>query len=435
MVRLPKKLRRYRNPDIPAILRGCFGTLYVDTGGSATNSGSSDNNAADLTGANATVAGSVVSLDGAPDLSGLQTSGANQSAIYLNQATNSNRKIFWITAVDNGAKTVTVDTAPTGVTGSAWAIGGRFVYTAASIQAALRAGDVVVINNSPASFSVDALLMRASGDATSGRIFHKGKAGTRPVITVTNTNQCIDFVSSINGMSFDNLELVQQGASGVVVNSSNGWRLTNVKITDGGGIAVTTGVGCAFINMEITGTGGGFTLDQDCRVNGVNVHDVSGNGVASTGASASFTVTKSIFDTCSGKGFSINGAAVTFGIPLCCIDGCTIYGCGDSGVETTNAGVNLILVNSILAENGNAAGEFNAEFTLAAELVCFHAWNVFYHSGGGGGANLSGLTANAMVSGSEFTTDPQFTDAANGDFSIGSSSPAKAAGFPGQFLG
>jgi hypothetical protein len=60
---------------------------------------------------------------------------------------------------------------------------------------------------------------------------------------------------------------------------------------------------------------------------------------------------------------------------------------------------------------------------------------VFFHSGGGGGANLSNLTVNAQVASSEFTTDPAFTNAAGGDFSISTSSPAKATGFPGQFLG
>ena len=45
-----------------------MGTLYIDTGGSATNSGSSDQNAADLSGSAATVAASVVTLDGSPDL-------------------------------------------------------------------------------------------------------------------------------------------------------------------------------------------------------------------------------------------------------------------------------------------------------------------------------------------------------------------------------
>lgn len=114
------------------------GTLYVDPGGSATNSGSTDQNAANLTGTAATAVGTTGHARWLAHLSGLVTSGANQSVIHLNQATNANQKIFWITAFDNGAKTVTVDVVPTGITSSAWAIGGRHVLTNASIEGAVR---------------------------------------------------------------------------------------------------------------------------------------------------------------------------------------------------------------------------------------------------------------------------------------------------------
>jgi len=75
-----------------------MGTIYVDTGGAATNSGSTDQNTANLSGTgDATVSGSVVQLTAGTDLSGVvTTAGATQSSIYLAQATNTNQKIFWI---------------------------------------------------------------------------------------------------------------------------------------------------------------------------------------------------------------------------------------------------------------------------------------------------------------------------------------------------
>jgi len=57
----------------------------------------------------------------------------------------------------------------------------------------------------------------------------------------------------------------------------------------------------------------------------------------------------------------------------------------------------------------------------------FHGYNCFYKSSN----NLSGLTVN----GTETTSDPLLTDPANADFTLSSSSPCKATGFPGQFLG
>lgn len=75
-----------------------------------------------LTGSNASFSGSVITLDGSPDLSAVATDGTH--AIYL--LTSTGRKFFDITAKDNVAKTVTVGNAPAGTsTGRTWAIGGK----------------------------------------------------------------------------------------------------------------------------------------------------------------------------------------------------------------------------------------------------------------------------------------------------------------------
>lgn len=64
-----------------------MGTLYIDTGGSATNSGSSDQNAADLSGSAATVAASVVTLDGSPDLTNVDATPTWRSPIVATTST------------------------------------------------------------------------------------------------------------------------------------------------------------------------------------------------------------------------------------------------------------------------------------------------------------------------------------------------------------
>jgi hypothetical protein len=134
-----------------------MGILHIDTAGSVNNSGSSDNNAADLTvTVDASYAGgATVQLSGNPDLSGVITSGENQSAINFPDATNANMKVFWITAKDDAAtpNTITLHAAPTGLTAgtSTGNIGGRMVWTPANVEAALRAGDIVEFNNSPAA--------------------------------------------------------------------------------------------------------------------------------------------------------------------------------------------------------------------------------------------------------------------------------------------
>ena len=416
-----------------------MGTLYIDTGGSATNSGSRDANSAALSGSAATVAASVVSLDGTPDLSGVVTSGATQDTIYLNDATNANRKIFWITAVDDVLKTVTVDVAPTGITSSAWAIGGRHVYTKASVEGALRAGDTMIFNNSPATHSgSDFFTARTAGSSASGMVALKGKDGVRPVINVTDTNQCFDGGGLANQW-MSNLQLDQDGASGnVCENAGINSTFYNVKIVDGGGVGFNMdNDALRIIACEVTGCGSNAVYTGSINtIIGNYIHDGAGLGIENGGGgNGAGSWINNVVDTMTGRGMYLSGAP-TNQTQLKIIAGNTVYGCGNSGLEIDDQDQNIVLINNIFSENGNAAGEYNVEWVNGtAERVSFHAWNVFYHSGGGGGANLSNLTVNSHVSSSEFTTDPSFTDAAGSDFSIGSTSPAKAAGFPGAFLG
>lgn len=422
-----------------------MGTLYVDTGGAATNSGTTDGNTATISGTTATVSSTTVTLDAGTDLSAVvTTAGPTQSAIYINDATNANRKIFWITATagSGGATpTLTVDVAPTGVVASSWAIGGRYAAPAGNgmnlLEGALRAGDTVTVNNSPAAASVDWITARTAGTTAGGFISLRGATGSRPLINVTNTTQCYEGADLANWW-LENLEFDQDGASGNVLTIVGACVLYNIKVSDGGGIGVQLDAAHPVVQAcEISGVGGdAISTNIINSVIGNYIHDVTGDGFENTGANpGSILLLNNIFDTCAGRGILDLGAATQTSSRFI-ISGNTVYGCGNTGLEITDADRLVHLTNNIFSENGNAAGEYNVEWVAGdAQKVSFHAWNVFYHSGGGGGANLSNLTANAQVAASEFTTDPLFTDAAGGDFSIASTSPAKAAGFPGQFLG
>lgn len=410
-----------------------MGTLYIDSGGSATNSGSRDDNTAHKSGAAATVSGTVISLDGSPDLSAVVfAAGPTQDSIYLAQATNSNRKIFWITAVDNVAKTVTVDVAPTGVTSSSWAIGGRCVLTNASQEGAVRAGDVVQFNNSPAAAAATRWTVRNSGSSAAGYVTIRGKTGVRPKLTTTNTSIVIN-CNTLNFIRIENLELEQQGATGnVLVGGTVGMIVKNVKISDGGG-------------HGIVGSSGGYDHVEGCEISGVGgdgintgtgrysahynyIHDITGNGIYDTGSNAHSFV-GNIIDSCGGRGFYFNGA-VSLDSPV--VIGNTVYGCGNSGIEITDIDYSLFFFNNILKDNGNAAGEYNFEQTSGdASYTGIFGNNIFNISGGLGGGNVSGYTLDST----DLTSDPLFVDAPNGDFRLQAGSPAKASGYPGAFLG
>jgi hypothetical protein len=417
-------------------------TLYIDTGGHALGSGSTDtaNPTHDSTtnGVTVSVTGTTVTFSGAIDLSAVPTDGS--ATIWINDATNSNAKIFKITAVDDGLDTVTVSVAPTGtIATSTWGIGGRFVYDSARFEGSLAAGWTVVINNTPAAKSAVFFTARTFGDLTDGPITLMGKTGVRPQLS-TDTSQVIASSSSTNNRwVIKNLELMQTGGSGTVVGATatgNRWIYDNVKFSDGSGNIINTDAnGCTVQGCEFTGVGStAITTSADgWSVVGTYIHDVGAGGVVFSSATVDCVVSHCIIDTCGSQGISLTSAAVTTTVRLgLMVLSCTIYGCGNSGIEVADADQKVMLTNNILQDNGNAAGEFNLEFAAGnGDWNSFHAYNIFYHQGGGGGGNLSNVTANST----ESTSAPQFTDAANGDFSLASGSPAIATGFPGQFLG
>ena len=80
-----------------------MGTIYIDAaGGSTTNSGSTNNAAADVTltiNAGEAFADATLLVDvNTGALTSIVTSGSTQSTIYFTNATNANTKIFWISA-------------------------------------------------------------------------------------------------------------------------------------------------------------------------------------------------------------------------------------------------------------------------------------------------------------------------------------------------
>lgn len=408
-------------------------TIYIDTGGNTANSGSRNSASPLHSGSAATVSGSVVTLDGSPDLSNVAADGSD--TIRITDATNTNIKIFKITAVDNALKTVTVSVAPTGVVSSTWRIGGQFLISSGNydtdLSGAVLAGWTVQFNNSPASHSGSTFItVRASGDSTSGRVSFIGiPGGPRPILTVTTSNLVIEG-ATLARVTFRDLELQQGGSSSFIVNAAgSGWVFDNVWCSDSGGRAIDLDAGGSYvIDSEFSGIPE-YAIDSDiggCGVFGCYFHDssVAGHGVTVPNSSASaMIIAYSIFDTLN-VGIFVDGSAKVQ------IINCSIYGCSGSGILQNSTTASILIANCILMNNGDTASEYNVEAVSGAnDVLVMHFNNIFYQGGAGG--NLLNITANAT----ELTTNPLFSDAPNGDFSIISASPAKGTGAPGEFPG
>lgn len=432
---------------IAPVLPAFAATIYVDTGGCQTASttkcsGTTDSASATVSGAAATITCSAVagpstgigcSLSGTPALTGFATDGSQ--AIYVDCATNSTQKIFFINAVDDALDLVGTTVAPTGCTAavSDWGIGGRMIYNSAYIESAVRPGDTITFNNSPASKTGSAFFtVRVAGTTTGGYINFRGTAGSRPALTITDTNNV--FAGSGNDRWYvTNLEFIQQGASGDVATGSAFTIFDNVKVSDGGGNGVSANEsGISVINSEVSGvTSSGISSGQaTTTVYNNYIHDNGVNGIILSATNTTSFVSRNIIDTNAGRGLLLSGAST--GVSQNIIVGNTIYTNGNSGLEITDADNTVQMYNNIFMNNGDAANEYNVEQVSGTlELAGIHSYNDFNTAAAGGSGNVFGMTINST----EITTNPSFVDAPNGNFSLGSGSPAKATGYPGTMLG
>lgn len=434
-------------------------TIYVDTGGCQTGSttrcsGTTDSASASASGAAATITCSAVagpaaapgcSITGsAGQLAAIPVDGSQ--ALFVNCATNTAQKIFFINAVDDGAGLVGTTTTPTGCTAASsdWGIGGRYIFpgssTVNSIEGALRAGDTVVFNNTPATKTGVYITTRTAGDSSTGVISVIGKIGVRPVLEVTNTSNVIS-VQTAN-FYFGNMEVKQGGASGdsiTIGGSGADVQFDNIKVSDGGGNCISAATSFSLLRSELTGCGGAglaVTTSATFTVFGTYIHANAANGITVSGNNPNATIINSVVTANTGRGVIFSGAATlngTFNV----LAGNTIANNTDSGLEVADADYELRMANNIFQENGDAANEYNVEWTAgSAALHGFHYNNLYYHSncqgsGTGGPACVSGLTPNST----EQTATAGFTNAGAGDFSISRTGSAFATGYPGVLLG
>jgi parallel beta-helix repeat protein len=418
-----------------------MGTLYIDTAGAATNSGSTDSNTPTLTGTSnlVSVVGTTVTLPAGTDLTNVNaTAGsATQDSINLAAATNTNQKIFWITgkAGSGGATpTVTVSVAPTGTFPStSWVIGGRHVLTNASIEATVVAGDTVIFNNSPAAQAATMWTFRNAGAAATGYVKIVGKTGVRPVLTTSNTS--VGLIDGGNAMCWvENLEIAQQGASGnAMTMSGSGAVIYNVKVTDGGATGISLSANNQrVIRCEVTGVlANGILTGATSIIFGNYVHACGTDGISNASATPTVVIANNLVTNNGARGIKFTGAAST-PVNFIAVIGNTIYGNADSGLELQDADLTTTLINNIFQDNGAGAGQFNVEGTGNLDINgSFHAWNCFFKASN----NLSNITANGQVSGSEVTTDPLMVLPASADFRLKPGSPSENIGYPGQILG
>lgn len=407
-----------------------------------------------LTGSNASTSGDglTVTLDGSPDLSGVATDGS--AVIYLADATAGARNFGKITAVDNGADTVTVSNAfGVSLSGKSWAIGGK--RATIGHTASRKLGD----NNSAAgdampgwileleddqSVSTTSFTMRRSGDNTTGPIILRGNSNTtRRAITQTS-NTGVIICNTGSNIKLQNLHL----------KNSNGTKTQAYGVNQTGNNLVTWIENCILgdatnqllygvyqpssaqklhlydsVIQHTTNHGilGGSTAIQYIR--GAVISSAGGSGVAvGSGASAGVDIINSLIYDCATDGINTNQGSI-----LSCIN-CTIANNGGDGIDlSSNSGGSalqyMLFVNNSITGNGGYGVRGHTGLQADINLM-FRKYNNF---GTGASANTSGAATNWTLDATDLQVDPGYADEGAGDFAPGAN--LKAAGWPVGFLG
>lgn len=387
--------------------------FYVDPAGADTNSGSSSDASPKANGTAATRATNVYTLDGSPDLSGVSATLPNADTIRIVGETSGlgeDGETFLITAVDDGADTVTVTPTPTGGTsGLTWAIGGAV-----------------------------ATVQKGASTADNGDWWYI-KGGTYNE-TVTNTGT-LGTTSNENGVTFEGYTTTpgDDGQVTVSATSTHAWKTPNVYhalefrniIFDGGsGYAAdmpgndTTFMNCVFQNATTHGLNGGDFLklvgckflnngqrgadiDADCMIHAC---EFGGNGEEHLYAVGVTCTSSVMYGSTTEPNYCISNG---FSSTPCRLIGNTCDGEGTQNYAIQTSNPHSLIVDNIFTDflvagtstsNNSQRGHSVIDFNMA--INCNQNRYALSHY------NIHGITS---------TTSP-FTDQAGDDYTLAADS-------------
>jgi hypothetical protein len=402
-----------------------------------------------ITGTAASFSGSVITLDGSPNLSGVPTDGS--AIIYL--ATTTGRKFFPITAVNDGADTVTVSDAPAGTaTGLSWAIGGklasignanaRLLFDQGGTAGDWKPGWIVELESGHSETLSDTLDLRGV-PTSAGTMTLRGAAGaaTLPILTFSNDGNAL--VMRLAGAAAEfpvvrDFELRNSAAgktaSQAVLTGSQPVHIANLKIDHATNYfrkGVNTASSYALIEGCRIGNCGNVGIEatgSTSRIINCEVFSCGGGGILKAdGGIAPGPVIGCLIRDNTGDGLSVsNGGGSSQGFTV--IMGNTFSGNTGDGIEFTDSSVRLLygitLINNIFEGNGGYGINWHASTTL--EILRGYGAMIEGNAYYGNTSGTSDVSLATLEGGAQTGTDPAFTSSTN--FAIGTG--LKAKGYP-----
>lgn len=406
---------------------------FNQAGGSNPASASGAGPATALTGAAASFSGSVVTLDGSPDLSGVDATGLH--VLYL--ATTTGRRWFRITAVDNGADTVTVHSAPAGTaSGLSWAIGGKLKDLDNTNTRLIFSDDAEsgwrfsLEDDQTISTGLDVTPTGHTSGTAEPLVFQSSSAET--LRTITQTSNSYNFQSNVTTgpICVTDLKLANSNATktNAIGFSARGKLIarrcvfgdaTNKLlkgVTRNGGTPYFFLTECRITSCTDDAIESSST--EVCRLVNCRIDNNTGNGM-DVAINDSLSIVGCEFHDNGGSGIEINnsgGASVA-------IIGSTIHSNTADGISFITSALHaqtLILGNNITGNGGYGIDDNS----LANYGIIVRANNF----GTGATANTSGQSRGLSLEASNVGVDPQYANAAGGDFTPGAN--VRGKGYP-----
>ena len=405
-----------------------------DTAASGAGPGNGIVSGSALSGTAASFAGSVVTLDGSPDLSAFS---ATTWILWL--ATSTGRQFFDLSSANDGADTVTCVNAPAGTaSGLTWGIGGKRQTLDATSSRTLfnsngmKTGWDVLIEDDQSIATEITLLGSGSFGGTNQCFYMRGPTSGRVTITQTGSNQChfiVDNPSRIQGLKFANTHATK-GEAAVKIRTGQCVMVdlesdtTNkVKALVGWNYLADSGAQECYDCLAVSCTVAGFydSVGTTSKFKFINctMRNNTGQGILVKGDSL-------VVDDCIISGNGSDGIAMTMnGVSIVDIRNCTIHGNTGDGVDVSASnGFNQFLFhNNNVTANGGYGVRGNSTYISSRRPVVD-----FNNYGTGATANTSGSHTGFVTGDHDLAVDPGYTDAANYDFSVGTN--VKAKGLP-----
>jgi hypothetical protein len=381
-------------------------------------------------------ASTTITLTNSPDLSNVLTDGTH--ALWLKTA--SGRQFSKITGKDNTAKTVTVENSFNIASGSAvdYAIGGKRATIDHADSRKIFTADWLLDWSAELQYTgsdytlTSALNLFESGSG--GRTFKLFGTGGRVTVRQTANAAVFGFAGNAVGYSWmlQNLKLCNSNATktsahGVLKGGGNAGGLiaydvifgdaTNT-LNQGVSFAGSATAGIYLFNCEVqhcTGIGVNHgTNGATLHIVACHIHDNGSHGIYIFGGNPC-VILQSIIETNAGDGVDYDGQGVE---PILLFEQNTVHANTGHGLDFPFASVpgrQLRILGNNFTANGGYGVRMVATPYESAVLICDRN----NYGLGTGIVNSSGARLNIPAGPNDVAVDPQYADAAGGDFTTG----------------